>query len=228
MSIYADGTYLTNNPNWHMEDSPAKARWIGEVLKRINEPLRTIAEVGCGAGEILLELHKEHPEAQFFGYEISEQAYSICSSKETAAVKFLFEDIMRSDKHFDVLLAIDIFEHVPDYMGFLKQLKNLATYKIFHIPLDLSVQGTLRGTSLMHTRKTVGHLHYFDKDTALATLTDCGYEVIHWNYTFGSEELPNKRLRTRALNVPRRLLRLVNKDFTVRLLGGASIMVLTR
>jgi hypothetical protein len=90
------------------------------------------------------------------------------------------------------------------------------------------VQGVLRGTPILAARQTIGHLHYFTKDTALAVLGDCGYEIIDWNYTHGAESLPNRALRTRILNVPRRLIGAVNEDLAVRLMGGASIMVLTR
>jgi hypothetical protein len=106
-------------------------------------------------------------------------------------------------------------------------MKNRAQFKVFHIPLDLSVQGLLRGSPL-YARTTVGHLYYFVKDTALATLADCGLEILDWNYTHGAEHLPNQLFRTRLLNVPRRLLRAVNEDFAVRLLGGSSMMVLAR
>ena len=99
---------------------------------------------------------------------------------------------------------------------------------MFHIPLDLSVQGLLRGKGLMYARKTVGHLHYFCRDTALATLADCGYEVVDWNYTHGAETLPNQKLRTRMFNLPRSLLRTIDEDFGVRVMGGASMMVLAR
>ena len=226
--IYADGTYLDKNPDWHAEDSPFKVKWIDRILAKVDEPIVTIAEVGCGAGEVLLGLASARPAASFSGFEVSPQAYAICSKKSTDKVKFYFEDVTKSDKFFDVLMAIDVFEHISDYMGFLRDVRTRAKYKVFHIPLDLSVQGMLRGKSIMYAREVVGHLHYFDKDTALATLADCGYEIVDWQYTFGSEELPNRPLRARGLNILRKALRMVGKDVSVRVFGGASLMVLTR
>ena len=44
------------------------------------------------------------------------------------------------------LLMDTVLEHLEDYFGFLRKLKTRATYKVFHIPLDLSVQtGFARG-----------------------------------------------------------------------------------
>ena len=79
-------------------------------------------------------------------------------------------------------MAIDVFEHVEDYFGFLRKLREKAEYKIFHIPLDLSVQTVLRSSPIIKGRKSVGHIHYFTKETALETLKDTGYEIIDYFY----------------------------------------------
>ena len=226
---YFDGAYLAHNPSWHAEHSPTKARWIDDLLKRNRLEPRTIAEVGCGSGEILVELRKRRPDAAFTGFEISPQAYAICSPKAAPGLDFRLADLLEADAEpFDLLLAIDVFEHVPDYMGFLKALRGKAAHTIFHIPLDLSAQALLRGTSYPVLREHTGHLHYFHKYTALATLKDCGYEVVDWNYTRSSQELPGKSLRTKLANLPRKLMQTVSEDLSARLFGGYSLLVLAR
>ena len=226
---YVDGDYLKNNPDWHATDSRFKAAWIAAILKRNGVVPRTIAEIGCGAGEILVELSHRYPEAKLSGFDVSPQAFEIASGKANAAIDIHLEDFLAGDRSgFDVVMAIDVFEHVPDYMGFIRGLKDKGTYKLFHIPLDLSASGLLRPAAMRYTREVVGHLHSFTRETALETLRDCGLEVIDWNYTHGAEQLPNQRLKTKVMNVPRRILRAVNEDFAVRLLGGASAMVLTK
>ncbi len=67
--IYYDGQYLQNNAGWHAEDSPWKARQIDKILAHNNIAPQLIAEVGCGAGEILKELSINYPKANFVGYE---------------------------------------------------------------------------------------------------------------------------------------------------------------
>ena len=226
---YFDGAYLAHNPTWHAEHSETKAGWIDQILGHNALQPQTIAEVGCGSGEILVELQKRRPDARFTGFEISPQAYAICSPKIRQGLDFRLEDLLRTETdRFDLLLAIDVFEHVPDYMGFLKALREKAEYKIFHIPLDLSVQALIRATSFPILRNQTGHLHYFFKYTALATLRDCGYEIVDWNYTRSSQELPGKSLRTKIANIPRKLMQLVSEDLSARFFGGYSLLVLTR
>lgn len=226
---YFDGAYLAHNPTWHAEHSATKARWIDEILRRNQLEPRTIAELGCGSGEILVELKKRRPDAQFTGFEISPQAFAICEPKRAPGLEFRLEDLLQSQtERFDLLLAIDVFEHVPDYLGSLRALRDRARHHVFHIPLDLSVQALIRGTSYPVLREQTGHLHYFFKYTALATLRDCGYEVVDWNYTRSSQELPGKRLRTKIANLPRKLMQLVSEEWSARFLGGYSLLVLAR
>lgn len=226
---YLDGAYLADNPGWHAEHSGVKARWIDEILRRNGLRPEKIAEIGCGSGEILVELKKRRPQAEYVGFEISPQAHAICLPKESPGLQFKHEDFLESGADdFDLVLAIDVFEHVPDYLGFLRSLRDSSCYAVFHIPLDLSVQALLRGTTYPILRERTGHLHYFFKYTALATLRDCGYEIIDWNYTRSSQELPGKGLRTKIANLPRKLVQAFSPDFSARLLGGYSLLVLAR
>lgn len=228
--IYEDGTYLDNNPSWHEEDSPWKAIQISKMLERNGLAPKRICEIGCGAGEILNQLSARYTDQEkFFGYEISPQAYRLCSQKANDRLTFRLEDLLgENTEHFDIVMAIDVFEHVEDYFGFLRRLRDKATYKLFHIPLDLSVQGVLRASPIMNSRKIVGHIHYFTKEIALESLKDTGYELVDHFYTGGGLELPNRGWKARLAKLPRKLAFMVNEDIAVRLLGGYSLMVLAK
>jgi predicted TPR repeat methyltransferase len=227
--MYESDLYAQNNPTWHEEDAPWKAGHIERMIKKNRLPTGKICEVGCGTGEILLTLEKAFPEAELSGYEISPQAFDRATAKVTPRTKFYFDDLLsKDDVNFDVVLAIDVIEHVEDYLSFIKKLRNFGTYKIFHIPLDLSVQSVLRSWPILELRRNVGHIHSFFKHTALATLEDCGYTVIDHCYTASRLELPNQALSSRVMRIPRRVMFAANADFAVRLLGGYSLLVLAK
>lgn len=226
-SIYTDGTYLTQNPDWHADDSAWKAGHVARMLERHGIVPQTVCEVGCGAGEILRELTKKlPPETRFFGYDISPNAYALCSQKASANLQFNLADLLEEPVHFDVVMALDVFEHVEDYFGFLRKLRTKATHKIFHIPLELSAQQVARGRPLLDARRSVGHIHHFSTETALATLEDCGYRVIDHFYTSGRTELGGLSWKARLLKLPRKALYAIKPDLAVRLLGGYSLLVL--
>jgi cyclopropane fatty-acyl-phospholipid synthase-like methyltransferase len=228
--IYQDGRYLENNPTWHAEDSSWKAQQIARILGVNNISPATVCEVGCGAGEILKCLSEElGSDVMFSGYEISAQAYEICRTKETQNVHFYLEDILdQAESTFDLVMAIDVFEHIEDYLGFLRKLRSKGTYKIFHIPLDLSIQTVLRSSPILNERVKSGHLHYFTKETALATLEDTGYEVVDHCYTSASSELPNRSWKANLLKIPRRAAFSIHRDWAARIFGGFSLLVLTK
>ena len=227
-SMYENGAYLANNPSWHEEDSPWKAGKIDLLLKKNGIVPSTVCEVGCGAGGILSWLSKHYGGTAFSGYEISPDAFEICRKKADRNLTYFHQNLLEvSDAYFDVVMAIDVFEHVEDYFGFLRGLKAKGTYKVFHIPLDLSAQSVLRGSPIMKYRFFVGHLHYFTKDTALATLEDTGYEIVDYFYTNGSE-LPNRGWKANLMKLPRTVSFSINKDLAVRAFGGFSLMVLAK
>jgi SAM-dependent methyltransferase len=228
--IYTTGEYLGNNPTWHVEDSAWKAQQIFKIIERNNLQPKSVCEVGCGSGEILNQLYLKMPETvDFTGYEISPQAFELCKTRNKQRLNFNLGDLVRQENvYFDVLLCIDVFEHIEDYLTFLKDLQKKAKYKIFHIPLDLSVSSVLRSSPILRARQSVGHLHYFSKETALATLKDSGYEICDYFYTAGSIDLPSKSFKTLLANLPRKVLYGLNQDIAVRLLGGYSLLVVTK
>ncbi len=229
-TIYSDGTYLRNNPAWHIDDSPWKAKHIATMLERHGIVPTTVCEIGCGAGEILraLSTHLE-PSTRFFGYEISPNAYEICSAKSSPRFTFRLANLLDDEAaRFDVVMAIDVFEHVEDYFGFLRKLRDKGQYKIFHIPLELSAQQVLRGRPLLDARRSVGHIHHFSKETALATLEDCGYRVLDHFYTSGRTELGGLGWKSQVMRIPRQALYRMSPDAAARMLGGYSLLVLAQ
>ena len=226
-NIYTDGTYLAKNPSYDVGDSPWKAQQILKMIRKNNLQPDSICEVGCGAGEILRQLQLSLPDSiSYQGYDISPQAIELSRQRENERLSFICEDFLGKDtSFFDLVLCIDVFEHVEDYLDFLRQLKPKSKYKIFHIPLDMSVQFVLRAEPILWMRKNVGHLHYFMKDTALSTLEDTGYKVLDYFYTPQHVDLA-KTLKAQLLKLPRKMLFAMQPDLMVRLLGGYSLLVL--
>jgi hypothetical protein len=166
-------------------------------------------------------------DVSFVGYEIAPQAFDLCKRRENERVRYYLKDLLQEEVSFDVVLAIDLIEHVEDCFGFLRKLRSKGIYKIFHFPLDLSAQAVLRGTP-MRQRESVGHLHYFTKDTAIAALVDTGYEILDSFYTPSGIDSAVISLKQLPASWARRAMSLVSSDITARLLGGYSLMVLAK
>ena len=227
-SLYVDGGYRQNNPDWHSVDSEWKANRIANMLAKNSVEFSSCIEVGCGAGQILAHLALRYSGRSFSGYDISPDAAKLWPSVPPGDVSYHCDDFMTSTQTSDLLLLIDVFEHVEDYLGFLRKLANRASWFVFHIPLDMHISGLLRDRQL-NARQQVGHLHYFSRATALATLEDTGYHIIDREFTNLSQEtIEGRRMLTRLANVLRRGLYAMSPDMAVKLLGGYSLLVLAR
>jgi len=229
-SIYHDGTYLAENPDWDRKDAPWKAVQVAILSDNKIVP-STVCEVSCGSGDVLVHLFKTLPSAKMTGYDISPQAAQFWEQHNEAGVRVEFQSGNFHEINlvkYDVLLMLDVFEHVRDPLSFLENSIRHSTHFVFHIPLDLSASSIFRGYPLINVHKKVGHLHYYTKDLALSTLLDAGYEVLDWRYTGASLNSPNRSLKTRLAALPRRIAYAVNKDFGVRLLGGETLLVLAK
>lgn len=229
--MYLNGTYKAITPSWHTEDSSWKARQIMYAIKMAELCPSKVCDVGCGAGEVLWELSRMLPEdVRLVGFEPSPQAQAMQRRDPVGRVKFISGDFMTtSTEHFNLLLAIDVVEHIPDYLGFLQAVRSRADTFLFHIPLELTAYNLLLGGVLADSRKSLGHLHFFDRDTALAALESCGYTIISENYTNWIEELLHRSSLQPFLRYTLRILkRFCGDHAAVRLLGGHSLLVVAR
>lgn len=223
--MYTNGEYARNHPTWDVEDSPWKARHIIKMLKRNSITPKTIADVGCGAGEVIRRVSLEFPSARCKGLEISQDALDRTRGRESANLSYHLCDVPRIHERFDLILLIDVIEHIEDCFGFLRSLRGKAEHIVAHIPLDLSFLSLLVDTP-MANRLSVGHLHYFTKATALALLSDTGYTVRDWFYPKGAHLLPHREWRTGLAVAFRTLGERIAPNLNAKVLGGASIMVL--
>ncbi|MBR1282165.1 class I SAM-dependent methyltransferase [Bradyrhizobium sp. AUGA SZCCT0177] len=231
--LYTGEGYAEAHPGWHDEDAGGKAAKIAKIVRDNNVTCQKIVDVGCGTGGVLNALLQQDifRDSTAVGYDIAPYAINVAKQRARDNLSFHRGDFLQTNESCDCLLCIDVFEHIDDYMGFLRKLRGRSKYYVFHIPLDISILGLLRDQPLQR-RKEVGHLHYFDQATALATLRDTGFEIIDRQYTRTEDFLhihPEWRTtKTLLANAGRRIVRTVaGEDLSVRLLGGASLMVLT-
>lgn len=227
--IYKDGTYLERNNSWHVEESPFKAKYILRLLDRNRVEPQMICEVGCGAGEVLRQLQsKMGTRCEFWGYDISPQALELSKPRANAKLHFRLSDFaVEQTPSFDLILVLDVIEHLEDYFSFLRQIRSRGLYKLFHLPLDISAQAVVRRSGMMKRRLDHAHLHYFTKELGLQVLADTGYEIVDWLYAPRSNEI-GPRLIQKLFRAPRSIFYGIHPDLAVRVLGGYSLMVLAR
>lgn len=227
-SRYRQDDYAVDNPNWHEEDAPWKAAHIRTILDRNGIQWKTLADIGCGTGAIVGILSKQYPQSRLEGFEVAPYAHELSLKRASDNLSFSMEDAFRSGKQFDVTMAIDVVEHVENPFEFLRAMGKMSRWQVVHVPLDMSALAVGRGWVLPEARRTLGHIHYFSRASALSMIEESGLETIDCFYTAWAIDQSYKTWKKRLAACPRRLAFLAAPDATVRLVGGWSLMVLSR
>jgi SAM-dependent methyltransferase len=223
---YKDGQYLQKTGGtWHREDSPFKAGEVLRMLDRSGLRPKTICEVGCGAGGILAELRKSLPaETELVGYEISPQAHELSKPSAGGNLSFLLADPFEDVATFDLVLVMDVIEHVEDTFAFLRKCRRKGAHKLYHIPLDVTCLSAIRDSPLTSWRQ-LGHLHCFSVGTALEALRYTDHRILD-HFLTASALAARGGLKRKIANAGRLLLGKLSRKLSQRIWGGYSLMVL--
>lgn len=226
---YTDGTYLKANPDWHGQDCAWKLAHLRRALKAAGTDetrLKTVCDAGCGAGGVIKLWARALPQTSFFGYDISPQALALAVKEKPQ--NCVFRQGSQPPEPCDVLLLLDVLEHIPDWKPFFTACAAQAKRVVVHLPLDLSVYARLRPSILARERETVGHIHFFTARMFLRELEALGMCVKHLHYTNKYVERPPRitRFISRAgMCIRQAAHKLLPRAWAAYWVGGYSLML---
>lgn len=229
--FYTDGTYFQNNPTWDAEDAEWKFNKMLPMLKEFlsgKEGL-SICEVGCGGGKLLSLLAKVYPQHRFVGWDLSPDAAKFWNY-DAKNLSFFAGDIFKSTakEQYDLVLLIDVVEHVENPHQFLENVQTITRNCFFHMPLDLSAMSVVFDYKLIYVRKQVGHIHYFTKGIFLELLRETKLKATMIAFSNSWKDSPKKTFSTRILNIVRYVINFISPDLNARLLGANTLFVLAK
>lgn len=234
---YISGDYIKKNHSYHSEDSQFKWNNFADILNLSNLNFRdveTIIDIGCGAGQILIEANKSslfNNKTIFKGYDINPDAINL-AKKNSDKVSFFNQDFLNLDNEKgDLIIAADVFEHIQDKYDFLLKLKNKGNFFLFNIPLEISLFSMIRKKNIFkHSFDNVGHLHFYTKRTALLTLENSGFKILNFNLVNNRFEdfKKNKKIYSLIINIPQYIVEKLGKTLSSSIFGGYSLVVLAK
>ncbi|MER8798510.1 class I SAM-dependent methyltransferase [Mesorhizobium sp. M0984] len=229
-TIYETDEYWSEHSTYHEGDAKFKATGCFDALQEAGLAPTTVLDIGCGSGKFLYELSEMLPTAEFLGVDVSPTPINRANSMHAKAnVKFEVGQASKIEGTFDLVTANDVIEHVDDYIGFLRDIRKIGRNFYFNIPLDMTAFSVARHAYLS-ARSSVGHLHYFSKQSALATLEYCGFAVLHHRYNHAALHAvrTHPTVRTYIAALPRLTTFKIAPDASVHFLSGASLGVVCR
>lgn len=170
--LYTDGTYIKQNPTLHVEDSEYKFFYIKQLLDEIkpkNNHIK-ILDIGGGAGIIGLKVCeyflKMGTEISFYALDLSKEMLEIQRKNNPYICEIINEPLesLDSNQHFDLILMIDVIEHIPDKDKIANQINNISEYVVYNIPIEINLVDLMRnikGNYYKGQTATIGHIHFF-------------------------------------------------------------------
>jgi hypothetical protein len=184
--IYNDGTYLKNNPDAHVADSFFKFAQLLPLLDKIptQQESFSILDIGGGAGVLghLVSLYFHHRglEVRTTAADISVDMLELQRINNPFIVETVAGDTMAATARgapFDLTLAIDVFEHMPDYHPALQAIQKASTWLLCNMPIERNLFDILRNIYLRNRyyaeqTRSIGHLHFFSYGRHLREFRD--------------------------------------------------------
>lgn len=186
---YYEASQPGRDDYWRKMAAPRfRVATIIEWLRR--SPPATVVDLGCGGGQLLLEVQREFPTAALCGFDLS-AAQIAANQKRQPGVDWQVADLdlplELGDTHrgrFHAVVASEIIEHVGDPSALLRNAAALA------VPgqgrLILSTQSGRIG----ETERRVGHRRHFTCSELEGLLRAAGWEPIRlWRCGFPFHDL---------------------------------------
>lgn len=228
--FYESGDYFSLHADYD-RDGPYKVRDLLKLLlpyaTRKGVQIRSFADVGCGGGSAAVALAQGlraagHPVQDARGYEVSPHVTSLRHD----GIEFRHEDFSQADTRVDLVTMFDVFEHVPDPVGFLRNVAARCDLMGLHIPLDDSVGNGIfnRFRGLMDDP---GHIMYLDTASALTVVAMAGILTLDYRYTIVHRYPTGRGTLGQKFALPiRAALTFVSPWLAAKTVGGVSLMVL--
>jgi SAM-dependent methyltransferase len=145
------------------------------------EPPATVLEVGVGEGEISARLRALYPEAHIVGVDLHDDSLAV--EWRTRGFIGVYADIARlpfPPLAFDLVMAIEVLEHVADPVAALAELVRVSRNRmVLSVPREpiWRVANMARGKYLADLGNTPGHVQHWSR-RGFAELVGSQLEVV--------------------------------------------------
>ena len=129
--------------NKNFEEIGAEKMRLKEILDNIPEDINSILDVGCGNGFILNNLKKINKYKKLVGLDISLEALKFVQTEKRQGS---IENIPFEDKSFDLVVCLEVLEHLPEKIfqkGILELQRVSKKYILITVPNSESLERSL-------------------------------------------------------------------------------------
>jgi len=153
-------------------------RHIFSLLRGLS--YQTVLDVSCGGAFLLQQIRNRKADVLLAGTEFSTHAIELCKTRIPDA-EFYNLNLEQSalPRQFDLVLCIDVLEHIQDDLAALQNLRNMTgKYLLIAVPL---------GPIFKTERENLGHIHAYSRSEIRSKLCTAHFRVIReicWGFPF--------------------------------------------
>lgn len=154
-----------------------------------------LLDVGCGTGEFISFMKKHGWDV--VGIEPAAEACAIANRSGLCAFKLTIEQLMHEHPEllhkFNVVTMLNVLEHVPDPIGFLRSVKKLLAPSgkiIIRVPNDFTEFQQAAQKRLKKKPWWIAipdHINYFTLDSLTSVMNSLGFETVYSQGDFPME-----------------------------------------
>jgi SAM-dependent methyltransferase len=203
MDIYSSGEYIELNPSLHNEDSFFKFSNIKDVLQKsgileFNVKYK-ILDIGGGNGQVgkyfCDYLISKGIDFEFDALDLSEDMLKIQKLNNQYISKTYSGELDLVPGRYDIILLIDVIEHIEEYNGFLNKLNLKTSLVIFNIPIEKNIFDRLRNFYLRNSYyseqyRTLGHVNFYSYSSSVQLLRNY-FDLIELEFVPYSDHILN-------------------------------------
>ena len=174
---------------WRFMAAP-RARVARIISLVLEEPVRSLVDLGCGGGSLLAEIEARLPGVELAGLDLSSRQIEM-NRRGGSRVRWAVADLERPldeakslSGRWDVVVASEILEHLDDPGTFLGNALRLAAPGRGRLLL------TTQSGPVRETERRVGHRRHFTREALARLLADAGWAQPRvWNAGFPFHDL---------------------------------------
>ena len=173
----AEGSDADFYGGWRELCGEGKADHVATLVRRLPEPPRTVADVGCGDGVLLTLLARRGVGERRHGFEISERAVAIATGRPEIerVVRFDGAALPVPDGAYDVGVLSHVLEHVPEPAPLLAEVARVCRAVVIEVPLEDNRSASRPAAE--RGRREIGHLHRFSRAAVHELVGEAGLRV---------------------------------------------------
>ena len=158
-----------------------KVKEIAQLCKDEEFFPEVLADIGAGSGLFLEEWQRSFPETELIAVEPNPTLAEVCRSKNFNVAECFAERATHLNGKVDLVVALEVIEHVHDLMRFCKALKNLLRENGKVLLTGLTVDG-FDIQVLWEESKSISpphHINFVSIPGFQHLLTRAGFKKIH-------------------------------------------------